>query len=161
GGAGRIRHGADPSGPSVRAGGSGRFRAAGTARGAGVLVPSGVVNGRPALTPVTRLQLAIATMAGVGYASFASGTWGTLATIPIYVALAWTGSTVLYLAATVALTLISIWACNACEPYYARKDPGEAVADEMCGFLVTMAFAPLNAWTIAAGFFIFRALDIV
>ena len=41
------------------------------------------------------------------------------------------------------------------------KDPGRVVVDEGIGFLVTVAFLPTGWWTAIAGFFVFRALDIV
>ena len=41
------------------------------------------------------------------------------------------------------------------------KDPGRVVVDEGIGFFVTVAFLPAGWWTAIAGFFVFRALDIV
>ena len=41
------------------------------------------------------------------------------------------------------------------------KDPGCVVVDEGIGFFVTVAFLPAGWWTAIAGFFVFRALDIV
>ena len=41
------------------------------------------------------------------------------------------------------------------------KDPGVVVIDEAIGYLVTVAFLPHGLWTAAAGFFLFRFLDIV
>lgn len=41
------------------------------------------------------------------------------------------------------------------------KDPGRVVVDEGVGFLVTVAFLPVGWWTAIAGFFVFRALDII
>jgi phosphatidylglycerophosphatase A len=113
------------------------------------------------------VRLFIATMAGVGKISFASGTWGTLATIPIYLALAWAGSIPIYIGGMAAIILLSVWACGAAETTFGRKDPGEAVADEMCGYLVTMAFVPVPAsgaglaLTVFMGFLFFRFTDIV
>jgi phosphatidylglycerophosphatase A len=111
--------------------------------------------------PLTALRVGIATMAGLGHAPFASGTVGTAGTIPVYLALVWPGSSLLYLSGTVAITALSIWACHVCEPRFGRKDPGQAVADEMCGFLVTMAFIPVSVGAIGAGFFLFRLTDVV
>ncbi len=54
-----------------------------------------------------------------------------------------------------------MWGCHAAERHYGSKDPGEAVADEMAGFLVTMAFFPLSAGPVILGFFVFRAMDII
>lgn len=41
------------------------------------------------------------------------------------------------------------------------KDPGRVVVDEGVGFLVTVALLPVGWWTAIAGFFVFRALDII
>ena len=121
--------------------------------------PSAPPGGRPGI--LLGIRLAIATLLGVGKVPWISGTFGTLASIPIYLALAWPGSTAIYLWGTAALTLIAVWGCHAAERHYGSKDPGEAVADEMAGFLVTMAFFPLSAGPVILGFFVFRAMDII
>jgi phosphatidylglycerophosphatase A len=41
------------------------------------------------------------------------------------------------------------------------EDPGPVVIDEGVGFLTTVALLPHGAWMAAAGFLLFRALDIV
>ncbi len=111
--------------------------------------------------PVTAVRLFIATMAGVGFIPFASGTWGTLATIPLWAALVRFAPPAWYLPVTLVVILSSVWACGPCERVYGRKDPSQAVADEMSGYLVTMAFVPAGLWTAIAGFFVFRLTDIV
>ena len=40
-------------------------------------------------------------------------------------------------------------------------DPGPVVIDEFVGYLVSVAFLPHSIWIAVAGFFLFRALDIV
>ena len=42
-----------------------------------------------------------------------------------------------------------------------EKDPGCIVIDEIAGFVVTLSMVPVNIYTLAAGFFIFRFFDIV
>ncbi len=111
--------------------------------------------------PGRSLRLAIATMGGVGSIPFASGTFGTLATVPVYLLLSWPRSAGLYTCGTVLAVVISIWACDACEARYGVKDPAEAVADEMSGFLVTMAFIPFSIAGLAGGFFLFRLTDVL
>lgn len=115
----------------------------------------------PGRSFVESLRIGIATLGGVGYAPWASGTFGTAASIPIYLLLAWPGSTLIYLAGTAAAIAVSIWGCHAAEKRFGVKDPGEAVADELSGFLVTMAFLPLTPAFVAAGFFAFRATDVI
>ena len=41
------------------------------------------------------------------------------------------------------------------------EDPGQVVVDEGVGFLFAVAFLPASAGTVIAGFFVFRAFDIV
>lgn len=40
-------------------------------------------------------------------------------------------------------------------------DPGPVVIDELVGYLVSVAFLPHSIWIAVAGFFLFRAFDIV
>ena len=41
------------------------------------------------------------------------------------------------------------------------SDPGPVVIDELAGYLVSVAFLPHSVWIAVAGFFVFRAFDIV
>ena len=41
------------------------------------------------------------------------------------------------------------------------SDPGPVVIDELVGYLVSVAFLPHSIWIAVAGFFLFRAFDIV
>ena len=47
------------------------------------------------------------------------------------------------------------------EKVFKKKDSRLIVIDEMAGFLVTLFLIPWNAKSIAAGFFLFRLIDIV
>jgi phosphatidylglycerophosphatase A len=115
----------------------------------------------PSRNPIESLRIGIATLGGVGYAPWASGTFGTAASVPVYLLLAWPQSPWFYFAGSVAAIAVAVWGCHAAERRFGRKDPGEAVADELAGFLVTMAFLPLSAGMVAAGFFAFRATDVI
>lgn len=42
-----------------------------------------------------------------------------------------------------------------------REDPGPVVIDEAAGYLFTVAWLPHGPWTAAAGFVLFRVLDIL
>ena len=44
---------------------------------------------------------------------------------------------------------------------YKNKDPGQIVIDEVCGYLFTMILIPFGWVNVIAGFFLFRALDIL
>lgn len=55
---------------------------------------------------------------------------------------------------------LSVWAAGVVERSSGRTDPGFIVADEVSGYLVTMAFAPVSVTSAIIGFFLFRLFDI-
>jgi phosphatidylglycerophosphatase A len=96
---------------------------------------------------------------GSGLSPWAPGTAGTLAAIPLYLALAglplhW------YLGAVVLAALVGVWACGATALDLGRGDPGAIVWDEVVGFLVTMIAAPPGWVWVLLGFALFRLFDI-
>lgn len=102
----------------------------------------------------------IATFFYVGLIPVAPGTFGTLAAIPLF----WIISGLpiyIYLLITVVVIGVSVWAAAETEKIYARRDPGQIVADEVAGYLVTMILIPPTATYIVVGFFLFRILDIL
>jgi len=101
----------------------------------------------------------IATVFYVGLIPIAPGTFGTIAAIPLFYALSFT-PLYLYLAITVLIILISVWASGVAEEIFGRTDPGEIVADEVCGYLVTMILVPVTLGNIFFGFLLFRLFDI-
>jgi phosphatidylglycerophosphatase A len=101
----------------------------------------------------------IASGLGSGLSPWAPGTAGTLAAIPLYLALAglplhW------YLGAVVLAALVGVWACGATALDLGRGDPGAIVWDEVVGFLVTMIAAPPGWVWVLLGFALFRLFDI-
>lgn len=102
----------------------------------------------------------VATLFGVGFAPKAPGTVATLATIPIWYALAQTGS-VIYMTVTFLLFPLGILAAQAYENHVGRHDSKEIVIDEVVGFLITMTWLPLTWQSVALGFVVFRVLDIL
>jgi len=103
----------------------------------------------------------IATFCGVGHFPFASGTVATAATIPVYLAGHYAGGDWAVLAMAGFFTIAGVAASGRLERTLGYHDPSEVVVDEVAGFLITMLFLPLNVWTVAAGFVVFRALDIL
>lgn len=61
---------------------------------------------------------------------------------------------------TLAVIAVSVWASDVMEKSSSRTDPGFIVADEVSGYLVTMAFAPVSVTSVVLGFFLFRLFDI-
>ena len=101
----------------------------------------------------------IATFFFTGHSPVAPGTAGTLAAIPLYYALSFT-PVYIYLLLTVVFTLVSVWASGVAEGIYGKTDPGQVVADEVCGFLVTMILVPATLSNVLMGFLLFRLFDI-
>lgn len=95
-----------------------------------------------------------------GYSPYAPGTVGTLAAMPLYYLLT-LAPDYAYAAFTLAFIGVSVWASGVTERSSNRTDPGFIVADEVCGYLVTMAFVPVSLTNAVIGFFLFRLFDIV
>ncbi len=107
-----------------------------------------------------RLILILASNAGLGYAPVASGTFGTLAGIPVFYLLA-PLSPSFYLLAWLVLLLVSFWAAAEAGRIYGVVDDGRIVIDELVGYLVTVAFIPFSWQAALLGFLFFRLFDIV
>jgi len=102
----------------------------------------------------------IATGAGTGEAPLLSGTFGTLAGIPLWIVffdIGWP----LYLLSTIALFFIGVVAAAWAENHFGKKDAGQIVIDEVVGYLLTMLFVPFTLKACIAGFVLFRFFDIV
>jgi phosphatidylglycerophosphatase A len=107
------------------------------------------------------LAVFIATFGYVGYFPIAPGTAGSLAALALYALVRWAGTPAVELVTIIAVLAIGIWAATGTERALARKDPGPVVIDEVLGMLITLAFLPLSVWGLAAGFLIFRVLDVI
>ena len=98
----------------------------------------------------------------IGYIPLASGTFATAFAVLPYLLLR--GSAALYIAATVLLFFAGVFASTEAEKLLGEKDPHKVVIDELVGYLVTMAFVPLDSsgiiFYITAGFLLFRFFDI-
>lgn len=106
-----------------------------------------------------RFILVAVTWFGAGYSPIASGTVGTVAAIPFYLALAQL-SLPLYILSTAALTLFACWAAGEAEQIFTEHDSSRIVIDEVAGFLVTMTAVPISWQSILIGFLMFRLFDI-
>ncbi len=107
-----------------------------------------------------KILLLIATFFNIGRISKAPGTVATAATIPVWWALAQTGP-LIYMAVTILLIPVGIFAAHAYNAQSASHDPQEIVIDEVVGFLITMIWLPVTWQALTFGFIIFRFLDIV
>lgn len=100
---------------------------------------------------------------GSGLIKPAPGTWGTLAAVPIYLAI--TQSPLIQL--PIFLLLISVlfivgcYLCGKTASDVGVPDHGAIVWDEIVGYLLTMAFVTPNLTNIIVGFILFRLFDII
>jgi phosphatidylglycerophosphatase A len=104
--------------------------------------------------------LLIATGFYSGYLPKAPGTWGSLVGLLLVYLLNYFSLPV-YLASTVFLFNVGIFAAGETEKILDNRDPGVVVIDEIVGMLITMIAVPLNPLTMLLGFFLFRVFDIV
>lgn len=117
---------------------------------------------------MSRLKTILATWFGSGFFPFASGTAGTLATVPLVVLLWWLDHWMYHAAAILIITRLGLWAAGDAEARFGKKDPGQVVIDETAGYLVATIFVKpfdmtLIGWGIPLGatFLLFRIMDIV
>ena len=101
-----------------------------------------------------------ATVGGVGFIPVAPGTFGTLAAIPLFWAMAqlplWA-----YVATLVALIAVAVWVSDLTERIYDEHDLGHIVVDELVGLLTTTIAIPFTWKSAVAAFVLFRIFDIV
>jgi phosphatidylglycerophosphatase A len=99
---------------------------------------------------------------GLGLAPIASGTFGTLLGIPLYLLLKRLGLP-LYVLATLIVFFTGWWACSRAESDLGTHDDHRVVIDEVLGYLVTMLIIPsvrVIPLDWVWGFFLFRFYDI-
>jgi phosphatidylglycerophosphatase A len=119
---------------------------------------------RPGALPagVSPLHPAViaATACGVGFAPLATGTWGSLVTLPLgWMIATWFGASGLIVSAFAA-TFIGVVASNWLLARGAHDDPGFIVIDEVAGQLLALAFVPTTWWAYALAFVFFRFADV-
>lgn len=109
----------------------------------------------------TGFAKAYATVLGIGYSPVAPGTCGTAAAVPLAWAMAGL-PTWAFLVAVAAITAVAIWAAEVADHAWGTHDSGRVVADELAGYLTTMALVDRGSGVaLAVGFVVFRALDIL
>ena len=97
---------------------------------------------------------------GSGLAPRAPGTAGTLAALPLAIALKLLPATIFWLA-LLATFVLGIYLCEVTARRLGGEDPGGVVWDEMVGFWLTVALLPLQWQWFLAAFVLFRAFDIL
>jgi phosphatidylglycerophosphatase A len=110
--------------------------------------------------PLDKLALILSSCFGFGLIPVAQGTFGTLAGIPLAMALAHVGP----MAAAYLLfffVLLSIWTSGRSAKALEKDDPAEVVIDETAGLLLTLFLLPATGFNLCLGFILFRLFDIL
>lgn len=107
-----------------------------------------------------KLVILLATFFGSGKLPKSPGTWGTIATIPLWYLLAKNLHVVTYMIVTLLLCVAAILIAQAYENMTNTHDSKEIVIDEVVGFLITMTWLPMTWQSLVAGFVLFRLIDI-
>jgi phosphatidylglycerophosphatase A len=103
----------------------------------------------------------IASVFGVGYIPFASGTFGSVAALLPAFGLMHVGGVWLLGAGAVAVSILGIWVCDIHVRATGRHDPSECVIDEVAGQWLACLAAPLTLPGYILAFIAFRLFDIL
>ena len=94
-----------------------------------------------------------------GYIPFASGTWGSLAALIIYLIPGFEKPVVI-IPAIILFTVLGIFIGNKFDVIYG-KDPAECTVDEVVGMWISLLFLPKTILVVTAAFISWRAFDII
>lgn len=119
-----------------------------------------VVSGAPRSGLASFCATALATGLGSGYAPIAPGTAGSALGLLLFWPLHLLPAAA-QIAAIVALSLLGALAAGRVAASVGLEDPGLVVVDEVAGMWVSLVLLPLTPATAAAGFLLFRVLDVV
>jgi phosphatidylglycerophosphatase A len=119
----------------------------------------------PSMEHAPAWATATATFFGVGRLHPGPGSWGSAATVLLWVALAYAlppgARTPVAGGLTLFVILLGIPAATQVARAAQKKDPQLVVIDEVAGQLLTLIAVPLSWKTLLAGFILFRAFDIM
>jgi len=96
---------------------------------------------------------------GSGLSPFASGTFGTLAAIPLYYYMQYLPIG-LYLVVVLLSFAVGVYICGVTSKALGVHDHGAIVWDEFVGYFITMIAVPSGWGYIIVGFFLFRVFDV-
>ena len=105
----------------------------------------------------------LASGAYLGYAPFASGTFGTLAGValyPVFDALRRL-SVPLYVLSALALIAAAIAIAGEAESLFGERDSGKITIDEIAGYVVATLFVQPSLAVLLASFVLFRLFDVL
>jgi phosphatidylglycerophosphatase A len=108
-----------------------------------------------------RLAHLISTVAHVGSAPIAPGTWGSAVGLGLLALVRPVASPLHELVLIAVLLVAGIWSAGVTGREMGQEDPGPIVIDEVVGMLVTLWWVPVNLTGFILAFLIFRVFDIV
>ena len=97
---------------------------------------------------------------GSGLIPFMPGTMGSLAAIPLIVAMSYL-PIYGFIAVTVVSALVGIWICDKAASDLGVHDHGAIVWDEIAGMMIVFIAIPLSWHNLLIGFLLFRFFDIL
>jgi phosphatidylglycerophosphatase A len=97
---------------------------------------------------------------GSGFVPFAPGTWGSLAAVAIWWFVLSPFSVAVQLLVIAGVYLLGSWATGRVQKRYGVVDDGAIVVDEFVGQWLALLALPQDLLWVAAGFGLFRLLDI-
>ncbi|MDE2462472.1 MAG: phosphatidylglycerophosphatase A [Alphaproteobacteria bacterium] len=103
----------------------------------------------------------IASLFGIGYIPFASGTWASLVALFPAFGLMYEGGPGLLGLSVGVVSILGIWACDVHVRTTGRHDPSECVIDEVAGQWLACMAAPLSLPGYVLAFAAFRFFDIL
>lgn len=119
-----------------------------------------VISGLPRSGLVSFLATALATGLGSGYAPIAPGTAGSALGLLLFWPLQLLPAAA-QITAVVALSLLGALAAGRVAASVGLEDPGIVVVDEVVGMWASLVLLPFTPAVAAAGFLLFRILDVV
>ena len=109
-----------------------------------------------------RLALLVSGLGPLGRMPYAQGTWGSAAAVLIAPLVFFPLPIWARIVLLVAVFFVGAKAAGRTEEILGRKDPGHVVIDELVGQWITLLpFAGPGPFELIAGFFLFRAFDIL
>jgi len=108
-----------------------------------------------------KLYTWLASWFGCGFINPAPGTWGSLGAIPFGIAIYILGGTISLTIATIAITIIGLWAAHHFDKDMDGHDSKMIVIDEVAGQWIALIPAALNPILIIIAFATFRFFDIL
>ena len=106
------------------------------------------------------IGVVIATFCGAGKFPFASGTFGSLAALPVIWVLHSHFGHFAVIGFAVLLFFAGIWSTRIYIEISGNKDPGPVVIDEVVGQAIAISFLPVGLIEYTVAFFLFRFFDV-